>query len=333
MIRIGWSPSNRPYEYIEPEPVDYTVPFYVEDVSGSENTVSINKYGDSAPTLTIEKSSDGVNWTSMGETSVAGITATVPANGKLYLRCSASTWHNNTYYANAINCSSVFNVGGNIMSLLYGSNFTGEETTFPTGSSRNFGGLFRFSNLVSASKLLLPATTLTSNCYSGMFTNNTLLTSAPKLPATTLAPYCYSTLFAGCSSLTTPPALPATTLASHCYDSLFQSCTSLTTAPVLPATTLTEWCYFALFSGCTSLTTAPALLASRLAPYCYQRIFNGCSKLNSITCLATTNPELNTAYWVEGVAETGTFIKAASMKSWPTGVDGIPEGWTVEDYK
>ena len=26
---------------------------------------------------------------------------------------------------------------------------------------------------------------------------------------------------------------------------------------------------------------------------------------------------------------TGTFVKAASMSGWTTGVDGIPRGWTV----
>lgn len=35
--------------------------------------------------------------------------------------------------------------------------------------------------------------------------------------------------------------------------------------------------------------------------------------------------------WVEGVASTGTFTKAASMNSLPTGTSGIPNGWTVVD--
>jgi len=36
--------------------------------------------------------------------------------------------------------------------------------------------------------------------------------------------------------------------------------------------------------------------------------------------------------WVEGVATTGTFTKAAAMNSLPTGINGIPSGWTVQDY-
>jgi hypothetical protein len=35
--------------------------------------------------------------------------------------------------------------------------------------------------------------------------------------------------------------------------------------------------------------------------------------------------------WVGGVASTGNFVKHPDMNSLPTGVSGIPEGWTVED--
>ena len=35
--------------------------------------------------------------------------------------------------------------------------------------------------------------------------------------------------------------------------------------------------------------------------------------------------------WVDSVAATGTFVKAASMTSLPTGASGIPSGWTVQN--
>lgn len=38
-----------------------------------------------------------------------------------------------------------------------------------------------------------------------------------------------------------------------------------------------------------------------------------------------------TITWVIGVASTGTFVKNPEMTSWPTGIYGIPEGWTVQD--
>ena len=36
--------------------------------------------------------------------------------------------------------------------------------------------------------------------------------------------------------------------------------------------------------------------------------------------------------WMSGVAAIGTFTKAASMTSLSTGANGIPSGWTVQDY-
>lgn len=187
---------------VPPEPVvDKYTPFYVEDISGSDNTLSIKKNKNTAATLTIEKSLDAVNWTSMGTTSTTEITATVPSNGKLYLRCSTNVWGNTTKY-NSINCSGRFNTGGNIMSLLYGSSFTGEETTFPSSKAAAFNSLFRFATtLVSAGKLLLPAIKLTNYCYLSLFSDCTSLTTPPELPATELAQYCYSYLFSGCTSL------------------------------------------------------------------------------------------------------------------------------------
>ena len=186
------------------------------------------------------------------------------------------------------------------------------------------------TNLASAPAL--PATTLATGCYSYMFDGCTSLTTAPKLPATTLVDECYADMFIGCTSLTTAPALPATTLANFCYSSMFMGCTSLTTASELPATTLGTMCYKSMFAGCTSLTTAPALPATALNLMCYSGMFQGCTNLNYIKCLATDISAFNcTSSWVSDVASTGTFVKAASMETWPTGANGIPEGWTIID--
>lgn len=143
----------------------------------------------------------------------------------------------------------------------------------------------------------------------------------------------FCALFNGCSDLTTAPALPATTLAEDCYTAMFRACTSLTTAPTLPATTLANYCYDSMFLGCSKLTTAPALPATTLKNNCYAGMFLGCSELNSITMLATDISASNCLKrWVEGVATTGTFTKAAAMTSLPTGENGIPEGWAVQNY-
>lgn len=134
--------------------------------------------------------------------------------------------------------------------------------------------------------------------------------------------------------------LPATTLAQSCYWDMFYGCTSLTTAPELPATTLTVGCYGFMFRDCTSLTTAPELLApTPLTGYSsgsYIRMFEGCTNLNYIKCLATSigvgSSSRATNRWVDGVqTNSGTFIKDPNMTGWPTGINGIPENWTVID--
>lgn len=292
--------------------VDYTIPFYIEDISGSTNTVTIKRNNDSSPSFAVQKSTDGTTWINMGTVSTTGITASIPANGKLYLRAKTNNWSKgnsstgiklHTYISTSENC----NVGGNIMSLLYGSDFTGYETVFPNNAKYIFHCLFYDNtHIISAENLILPATTLANSCYAHMFY--------------------------GCSSLTIAPVLPATTLSGTCYQSMFRNCTSLTTAPVLPATTLGATCYQNMFRDCTSLTTAPELPATILAQNCYNNMFYGCTSLNYIKCLATNISASDcTKDWVSGVAAEGTFVKDPNMTDWATGNNGIPSDWTVQD--
>ncbi len=174
---------------------------------------------------------------------------------------------------------------GNIMSLVGGEQFS---TKTDLSGKCNFFGLFKGNaNLKShpTKQLLLPATTLTENCYCDLFRACTALTTAPELPATELAKNCYQHMFYGCTALTAAPELPATELAENCYGTMFYGCTALTTAPELPATKLANRCYYQMFEGCTALATAPALPATKLAKGCYDSMFNGCEAL-------TTAPEL-----------------------------------------
>ena len=112
----------------------------------------------------------------------------------------------------------------------------------------------------------------------------------------------------------------------------FKNCNKLILPPKLPAKTLSAEVYYETFKGCTSLTIAPELPATILTDYCYTSMFAQCTELVKITCLSTTNNATDaTDGWVSGVSPTGTFIKAAGVE-WTTGVDGIPEGWTVQEY-
>jgi hypothetical protein len=91
-------------------------------------------------------------------------------------------------------------------------------------------------------------------------------------------------------------------------------------------------CYSNIFRGCTNMVKAPVLPATSLKNNSYNAMFYGCSSLNYIKCLATSISATGcTSNWVNGVAATGTFVKAASIGNWTTGDNGIPSGWTVID--
>ena len=253
-----------------------------------EITITIPAEVNSSYATSLSYSKDKSTW---NETLIDGTAQTikipVTSGENVYLKGIAKQLgrFEGSKYATHINSSANIDASGNIMSLLYGDDFT-DKTSFPEGSQYAFGYLFYGNNhLINAKNLILPATTLKIWCYYFMFYDCTALTTAPELPATTLADYCYSGMFNGCASLTTAPELPATRLASYCYSYMFARCTSLTTAPELPATTLIDECYKNMFSGCTSLTTAPELPATVLKASCYYRMFQGCTSL-------TTAPEL-----------------------------------------
>ena len=428
---------------------------YLTIVSTSDNNIIRWKANNSQLLKTISVSTDkGQTWTDKtSSTSGMGTElATLNTGDKLLIKGNNTSYgarisvlHGNVWeYAwayNQINSSNTFDIEGNIMSLIYGDNYIGQTAFTDTYTFYELFSLCIYLN--SAKNLVLPATTLTTNCYLNMFEGCTGLTTAPALPATTLESSCYYSMFKDCTSLTAIPLLPATTLANECYasmfkgctslvyphlyyntlpattlsegcyksmfegctslalipllpattlanecyasmfkgctsllftmeelpattlayrcyehmfegctsftdtpfiilpattlatgcyDSMFKDCTNLIYGPVLPATTLADNCYESMFYGCTTLRTAPELPAETLVYKCYCNMFRNCTLLHYIHCLATDISASNcTAYWVSGVAATGTFEKNPNMTSWTTGSSGIPTGWTVTD--
>ena len=286
---ILWSASAETDEY-----------FWIENLTSSNMTVTIKKTNTSAPTVVLYRSSDKTTWTSMGNSSVTGRTATVPGNSKMYFKATTSVW-STVYYSNYITTNANCKIGGNIMSLIYGDNYKNQTTL--TNSYALTLLFYNFTTLTDASELKLPATTLSLECYRSMFY--------------------------GCTSLTTAPELPATTLANNCYNSMFYGCTSLTTAPELPATTLVTGCYSTMFYGCTSLTTAPELPATTLVTGCYSTMFQNCSNLNYVKTYAEDISATNCLNnWLDGVANSGTFFNEGNATYPVDSSSGIPQGWT-----
>ena len=220
-------------------------PFYVENITSETETLKIRKKGtynqyQYAPTITIEYSLDKSTWSTLGTTGTTDLTYTLQPGERIYLRASTNAWsvshvsgsYTDVYYNQIYGVSKV---GGNIMSLLYGSNFTGCETSFPDGTNTTYVFASILSRetpvdlgLIDAGELVLPATTLSAYCYEGLFGNLGLLVNIPIiLPATTLAEGCYKNMFNGCHSIVNAPILPATTLTTFCYYTMFYNCLSL----------------------------------------------------------------------------------------------------------
>ena len=285
---VHYNPSGWKYEYLT-----------FEVVEGGTITI---KATDASVAKTISYKVNDGEWTELTtSTTEQAFGGTLNVGDKVLVRGNNATYGTLRYYNNFSGTAKV-NVYGNIMSLISGDDFA-DSITLSEGFTfmRLFNG---YTNLLSAEKLVLPATTLADNCYQNMFQGTSIITA---------------------------PELPATTLASGCYGGMFYNCTSLTSAPELPATTLATYCYQNMFKGCTSLTKAPELPATTLAIACYQNMFQGCTSLNYIKAMFTTTPSTSyTNYWVYNVASTGTFVKNSAATWDVTGNDGIPTGCTVE---
>ena len=171
--------------------------------------------------LLYKKVNDG-NWESITLTANTTITiGTYAIDDKISIKGNITS--QNMYSHITFGGTAQTNVYGNIMSLMYGDNFIG-QTELTSSNSYVFYGLFgndgatstAYTNLISAENLILPATTLASDCYQFMFNGCTSLTKAPELPATTLASYCYSNMFSGCTSLNEITCLATDISANEC---------------------------------------------------------------------------------------------------------------------
>lgn len=282
---------------------------------------------------------NGANWVTTPNVASTLVTITTPslsAGDKVLWKGTASVYSKNDSNTAAKNSyfvlgSTKFKLYGNIASLLYGDNFVGQNTL----STKDYVFTYMFTNntgLTTAENLVIPFSEMGNKTLCYTFAGCSSMENAPQLPATTLGTACYSNMFKGCTSLLEPPELPATTLAAYCYNCMFYGCSSLNSASSLNATTLANYCYNYMYYGCKNITTAPALNATTLVTGCYYSMFNGCNVLNYVKMMATDISATSClTNWMYSVASTGTFVKAASMTSLPSGASGIPSGWTVED--
>ena len=133
----------------------------------ANSSVQLKAVG-SAPTVTLIKSFDGVNW----EDYTVGEVIDLPSVGD-YVYFASGEGGNNAFGA-SVRAYHKFVINGLV------------------ASSGDITSLRRFD---------LIQTPFANFCYYSMFSGCTGLTSAPELPATTLATYCYYSMFSGCGNI------------------------------------------------------------------------------------------------------------------------------------
>lgn len=235
--------------------------------------------------------------------------ATIGENETVMLKGNNNTLGNSYNRGHFFRGSGDYEIQGNIMSLLTGND---TDTEFPTGSSFSFAMLFSGdTHLVSAENLVIPASAMTRSAFNSVFRSCTNLTKAPELPATVLAKECYSSMFESCISLSQPPSvLSADTIGvNDAYSRMF--CMSRTS-----------------MVSC-QMTYSPKMYGNyTVAPY-NQQMFAGNGNLTDVECYWTYNGTINgLTNWMQYTNSTGTF-KKLSAQEFGSGVNGIPDGWTV----
>ena len=290
---------------------DYSQDYFTIESLEDNNSININRTGTSPGDKNMSYSlDDGETWTNITLTSSVTIT-TINTGDKILFKGINNSLSNSWDRYWKFVPSKRFKVYGNAMSLLFGDNFI-NNSEFASGSSHNLCGLFYgITTLISAEDLILPALTCRMSSYNGMFRE--------------------------CTNLTTAPQLPAIQSATDCYSSMFEKCINLEVAPEINFTTLSQQCCMRMFcmdrnSKITTpkMTKSPILRCTTGASDCYKEMFKGNGNLNEITCLLYTSG--GTSSWIQNAgAATGTFYKHPS-RTWSNNNDGVPTGWTVEDY-
>lgn len=187
----------------------------------TDGTISWNSIG-SGMEKEISYRINGGSWISI--TAGSDVTINVNADDVVEFKGNNQAYaKDRSNYSGFEGGTATFNIEGNIMSLIHGDDFVGQTTMSGT---YNFCSLFKQSKCISAENLILPATTLTDDCYRAMFSMCETLRKAPALPATTLAKECYWYMFE-CTAITTAPDLLATNLVSKCYGHMFVGCSNL----------------------------------------------------------------------------------------------------------
>lgn len=205
---------------------DYSKEYLTFESLADNNRILWKLNGDMAA-KTIEWSTDKTNWTSV-TASTSTLITTLNTGDKVYIKGSnasyGETWGKYNYFSS----DNKFNVYGNIMSLIHGDNFIGNNTL---SGECHFYFMFYGSKVVDASNLILP-NACQNHTYSNMFNGCTSLINVPLIQQTTTAYQSNVSMFNGCRSLLDGPILLASHIEAYSYQNMFDGCISLRSVTV-----------------------------------------------------------------------------------------------------
>lgn len=341
--------------------------FYIKNISNTTGVFNITKRG-TPQSWDLEYSTDGVTWNSYDMTTLPNID--VNAGSHLYLKGNTATYLSD-YSGYTLQFNADFNIGGNLCSLLSKDNFNSlvltvqnsrwnslfsgnthlisagdlnfGSNTYITGMGYTFSGCTSLTTPPDFSNI----TSVDGYAFQQTFQNCTSLVTPPDFSniATASGHNIFESTFSGCTSLVTPPNFDSFDYDSLEYQQVFAStfynCTSLATPPQFGALRHIgkQW-FSSTFQGCTSLTSgvdfSNITTVHSTEQLCGQ-MYYGCSKLSTAYAPdieAWSNFQFKNWLYNAGTQATGTktFYKPAALTI-PTGTaDGVPTGWTVQNY-
>ena len=254
-------------------------------------------------------------------------------------------------------------VHGNIMSLLYGDDFE-NKIVVPDYA---FINAFKSVPIIGVDKGLLPALKVGSLAYHKLFYGQKHISEYPDLPATDIGENCYSQMFEFAGAGVPMQALCAKNLSYCCYSNMFYN-SAITQSPIIyingnidqqafsymfSSTNISRMREFRVnnysgfmhvnvglftrtFANCSYLTEVELPPFSAIdSSNVFDETFQNSHSLRRIKFIVNDNSVIRLdAFkdWVSGVAEEGVFVTTSYVRSiLPVGVNGIPEGWTVEE--
>ena len=341
--------DNVPIDEYDPEPANayYSMPLTIQMIESGYILYSAEVHTTVTGNVEFEYSLDNINWIAVrqsdmtitydkyGYPSLFNYMINVNNNSIVRLRCTSTAvagigflGSDNIGKTVTFKITGQCNVYGNLLSLVFNDGDYEERSYHMLNATMR--SLFKGSDIVNASNLIIPK-------YVG-------------------GDYCFDSMFMDCVKLLLPPKIKhiATTLESGgngyemVFYQMFRGCTNMTSNPVLPTFKNSKWdtALTLMFYNCTSLKSKVNIIIGtsdnimknyRIGP----SMFRGCDNLSIITinCNLTStqriyvNQYLNNLFYNMGGSGTVYCTDSNTTSILDSSSLGLSSGWTIQNVE